>query len=260
MLDPKPAIPLPATLRARAGIGWRALGSAVDLLLPPVCPGCRAAVNDAESLCASCWSSLRFITEPLCPVYGTPFAADYGEGTLSPEAMADPPPFRSARSAVHYGDTARQLVHRLKYQDRHDMAHVVAKFMRQAGRHMLEDCDILVPVPLGRWRLWQRRCNQAAILGDRLSLLTGRPHDPFALRRVRATRSQVGLTARQRALNVRAAFRVPESAKARIQGRAVVLLDDVYTSGATAKAATGALLAGGARQVDVLTFARVLSQ
>jgi ComF family protein len=140
------------------------------------------------------------------------------------------------------------------------MAHVVARFMRQAGRHMLEECDMIVPVPLGRWRLWQRRFNQAAILGDRLSALTGRPHDPFALRHIRATRSQVGLTARQRALNVRAAFRVPESARPRIEGRTIVLLDDVYTSGATAKAATGALLAGGARQVDVLTFARVLAQ
>ena len=140
------------------------------------------------------------------------------------------------------------------------MARVVARFMRQAGRQILEECDLLVPVPLGRWRLWQRRFNQAAILGDRLSRLVDRPHDPFALRRVRATRSQVGLTARQRALNVRAAFRVPESARPRIEGRAIVLLDDVYTSGATAKAATGALLAGGAARVDVLTFARVLSQ
>lgn len=247
-------------LKPTAGVGGRAARRAIDLLLPPVCPGCRVAVADIGSLCADCWSSLRFITEPLCPVYGTPFATDYGEGAVSPEAMTDPPPFRSARSAVIYGDTARQLVHRLKYQDRHDMAQVVAMMMRQAGRLILPECDLLVPVPLSRWRLWRRRFNQSAILGDRLSVLTGRPHDPFALCRIRATRSQVGLTARQRSLNVRGAFRVPKSARPRIAGRAIVLLDDVYTSGATAKAATRALLAGGAGRVDVLTFARVLPE
>lgn len=247
-------------LKPAAGVGWQAARVAVDLFLPPVCPGCRTAVADAASLCATCWATLRFISEPLCPVYGTPFATDLGEGALSPKAIADPPPFRSARSAVIYGDMGRQLVHRLKYQDRHDMAQLIAKMMWQAGRSIVLDCDLFVPVPLSRWRLWRRRFNQAALLGERLSALSGRPHDPFALRRVRATRSQVGLTARQRALNVRGAFRVPERARTRIAGRKILLLDDVYTSGATVKAATRALLAGGADRVDVLTFARVLPE
>jgi ComF family protein len=246
-------------LKPMLRLGRRLAGSAVDLLLPPVCPGCRVAVVDADSLCGPCWASLRFITEPLCPVYGTPFPTDYGEESLSPAALADPPPFRSARSAVIYGDAARRFVHRLKYQDRHDMAHVVATFMRQAGREQIADCDLIIPVPLTRTRLWRRRFNQAALLGDRLAALTGRPHDPFALVRTKGRRSQVGLSAAQRALNVRGAFRVPEEARRRIEGRAIVLLDDVYTSGATAKAATRALLAGGASRVDVLTFARVLS-
>jgi ComF family protein len=112
-------------------------------------------------------------------------------------------------------------------------------------------------VPLYRWRLWRRRFNQAALLAASLSRLTGLPADPFILERMRATRQQVGLSATQRAENVRGAFRVPEAARAKIAGRGVLLVDDVYTSGATAKAATRALLRGGAAAVDVLTFARV---
>src|SRR5690606_35058095 len=112
--------------------------------------------------------------------------------------------------------------------------------------------DLIVPVPLYRWRLWRRRYNQSAALSQALSRQTGVPSDPFALSRVKATRQQVGLTATQRAANVRGAFRVPEEQRAAIAGRSVLLIDDVYTSGATAKAAARALLRGGAAAVDVL--------
>jgi len=228
-----------------------------DVVLPPTCSACRAAVADKNALCSRCWSEIRFIEPPLCPVYGTPFAYDLGEGILSAEALADPPPFRRARAAAIYGDVARRLVHQLKYHDRPDLAGVMATAMSRAGRTLLADCSLIVPVPLYRWRLWQRRFNQAAALGASLSRLSGVPHDPLALQRLRSTRRQVGLSALQREENVRGAFRVPDEKRARISGQTVLLVDDVYTSGATAKAATRALLRAGAAAVDVLTFARV---
>lgn len=232
-------------------------GFAADLVLPPSCPGCRAAVADSGALCPRCWSEMRFIEPPLCPVYGTPFPHDFGAGSVSAEALADPPPFRRARAAAIYSDVARRLVHQLKYHDRPDMAQAMAGAMRRAGRELLADCALIVPVPLYRWRLWQRRFNQASILAARLSELSGIPHDPLALERVRSTRRQVGLTALQRQENVRRAFLVPEAMAGRIAGAAILLVDDVYTSGATAKAATRALLRAKAGSVDVLTFARV---
>jgi ComF family protein len=201
---------------------------------------------------------MRFIGPPLCPVYGTPFAYELGEGILSPEALADPPPFRRARAAAVYGDVARRLVHQLKYHDRPDLAEVMATAMARAGDRLLAECGVIIPVPLYRWRLWQRRFNQAAALATCLSKLSGVPHDSLVLRRVRSTRRQVGLSALQRTENVRGAFRVAEESRARIADQSVLLVDDVYTSGATAKAATRALLRGGARAVDVLTFARVV--
>ena len=228
-----------------------------DLVLPPMCCGCRAAVADKNALCARCWSEIRFIEPPLCPVYGTPFAYDLGEGILSAEALADPPPFRRARAAAIYGDVARRLVHQLKYHDRPDLAEVMATAMGRAGRTLLGECSLIVPVPLYRWRLWQRRFNQAAALATCLSRSSGVPHDPFALQRLRPTRRQVGLSALQREENVRGAFRVPDDKRARIAAQSVLLVDDVYTSGATAKAAARTLLRAGAAEVDVLTFARV---
>ncbi len=235
----------------------RLAGLAADLVLPPTCPGCGGAVGDGHALCAACWSTIRFIAPPLCPVYGTPFAYELGEGIVSAEALADPPPFRRARAAAVYGDVARRLVHQMKYYDRPHLAETMAKAMVRAGQPLLADCSLIVPVPLYRWRLWRRRFNQSALLAAGLSRLTGVPHDPFVLERVKATRQQVGLSAAQRAENVRGAFRVPEAMRVKIAGRDVLLVDDVYTSGATAKAATRALLRAGASAVDVLTFARV---
>jgi len=233
--------------------------AAADLILPPTCPGCRAAVADGQALCSRCWSGVRFIEPPLCPIYGTPFAYELGEGIVSAEALADPPQFRRARAAAVYGDIARTLVHHLKYHDRPDLAQVMAVAMGRAGRTLIAEAGLIVPVPLYRWRLWQRRFNQAGALAACISRASGVRHDPLVLERVKPTRRQVGLSALQREENVRGAFRVPDSMRGRIAGLPVLLVDDVYTSGATAKAATRALLRGGAAAVDVLTFARVTS-
>jgi ComF family protein len=230
------------------------LSAAADLILPHGCAACRRAVARSDALCASCWSEIRFIEPPFCPVYGTPFAHGLGEGTLSVAALADPPPFRRARSAAVYADAARRIVHSFKYRDKPHLAQVMARSMRRAGRDLLADCDLIVPVPLHRWRLWQRRYNQAAALAAVLAELTGIPANPLILQRVKATRRQVGLNPAQRQENVRGAFRVVGD----LAGRRVLLVDDVYTSGATVKAATRALLRARAAQVDVLTFARVV--
>jgi ComF family protein len=229
----------------------------VDLILPPVCSGCGRAVADADALCARCWSEMRFIAPPLCPVYGTPFTYEMGGGIVSAAALADPPPFARSRSAVIYGDVARRMVHQLKYYDRPHLAEVMAQSMHRAGHELLSKNALLVPVPLYYFRLLKRRFNQSALLARRISSLSGAAHDPLVLQRTRATRQQVGLSAAQREENVRGAFRVPRQMLPRVAGRGIVLVDDVYTSGATVKAATRALLRAGASSVDVLTFARV---
>jgi ComF family protein len=136
---------------------------------------------------------------------------------------------------------------------------MMAASMCGAGADILADASALVPVPLHRGRLWRRRFNQSALLAAHMARLTGVRLELGILERARATVQQVGLTATQREENVRGAFRVPRARRGDLSGERLVLVDDVYTTGATVKAASRALLRAGAARVDVLTFARVAS-
>ena len=144
----------------RRGAGWPA-----RLLFPPVCAGCRRHVSQPGVLCGACWPKLRFLERPWCPVMGTPFAHDMGEGFLSAEAIANPPPFERARAAVAYSGVARQMVQGLKYQDRTDLAPWMARWMLRAGAELIADADVVVPVPLHWRRFFSARFNQSAELG-----------------------------------------------------------------------------------------------
>lgn len=248
-------------VRARAGVaaGVRnALALARDLVLPPVCAACRAPVAGAGCLCARCWANLSFIARPYCERLGTPFSHDMGEGMLSMRAIADPPAYGRARAAVRYDETARALVHALKYGDRLELAPMMGRFMAQAGRELLANADALVPTPLHWRRLWMRRFNQAALLAEWVARPSGLPVWHAALRRTRATPQQVGLPRSERASNVQAAFRVPEHCRPMVRGKRLVLIDDVLTSGATVDACARALFRGGALGVDVIVFACVV--
>ena len=163
-----------------------------------------------------------------------------------------------ARAAVRYDDVARTLVHALKYQDRTDLAPAMGRWMARAGRELLDEADVLIPVPL-HWRRGVEPPLQPvrrAGTGDRTP--KRRQARGEVLRRVRATEQQVGLSRSQRASNVQGAFKVAADRRSEIQGRRVVLIDDVLTSGATVDACARALLRAKAAQVDVLVFARVV--
>jgi ComF family protein len=234
--------------------GWRGLRDAV---LPPLCPGCREPVG-GDGLCPACWSRLSFIARPYCERLGIPFVYDPGPGILSMQAIADPPAYNRARAAVRFDDVARALVHAFKYGDRLDLAPVMGRWTANAGREILAEADALVPVPLHWRRLWTRRFNQSAALAAAVSAASGVPVALAALKRVKPTAQQVGLSRNERAANVQGAFRVPAEGRTAVAGRRLVVVDDVLTSGATAEACARALLRAGAANVDVLVFARVV--
>lgn len=244
-------------LAALFATGRRLPGAVLDLLLPPVCSACRQPVAEAHALCGTCWAQLAPIERPHCERLGIPFGYDIGEGALSAEAIATPPPFDRARAAVLFEGPARDLVHALKYRDRTEAARLIGRMTARAGREILGDADVLVPMPLHRRRLWTRKFNQAALIAEEIARISGVRVAADALLRIRPTRPQVGLGEAERIANVRGAFRVAAARRMVIDGRRVVLVDDVLTTGASAAAATRALRRAGATRIDVLTFARV---
>ena len=257
-LETRAALDRRRPLRAAAAGAAMLVRQMADAALPPHCLACQRPVARLGSLCPTCWGELRLIERPYCARLGIPFTYDLGAGALSAEAIADPPPFDRCRAVAAFDDVARKLVHGLKYRDRMELARWMGSWMARAGAELTADADLVVPVPLHRRRLWWRRFNQSAMLAKAIAGATTKPFAAAALVRVKATRQQVGLTAGERDRNVAGAFRVPADERPAGAGRRVLLVDDVYTTGATVKAATRALLRAGAGGVDVLVFAQVV--
>lgn len=232
----------------------------VDLVYPPICVGCGSLTGRHGAVCASCWREIRFVERPYCEVLGLPFSYDPGPGMLCAEAIAHPPVFTRLRTATIFDGAARNMVHGLKYRDRGDLAPIMAGWMERAGRDCLDTCDAILPVPLHRTRFVLRKFNQSAELARHLAKRTGKPYLPAALVRTKRTRRQVGLTVQAREDNVRAAFAVQPGHEADVFGKRILLIDDVYTTGATVSAATRALKKAGAAEVSVLTFAMALAE
>jgi ComF family protein len=233
------------------------LAAISDLLLPPLCLSCREPLASHDALCFKCWSDIDFIRAPLCDRLGLPMPFDTGGIMISAAAAADPPPYDRARAVAAYSGQMRELIHALKFRDRHDLSALFGRWLAEAGKELIREADVIVPVPLSRWRLLSRRFNQAAILSQDVALRAKLDYEPLALTRVKRTPSQVGLTRRERQENVAGAFRVAPRFLHRISGRNVILIDDVITTGATVGACAKALKRAGARRVDVLALALV---
>lgn len=230
----------------------------VDAVLPPLCLGCGEIVATPGSLCPACWPRLSFIAPPHCARCGTPFARQLGEGALCVACLTRPPRFRLARAALVYDANSRRIVLPLKHGDRTDMARACGRWMRRAGAELLVEADLIAPVPLHWRRLFTRRYNQALLLARAVAHRGEARLVPDLLLRRRWTGSQAGLGSKERLRNVRQAFGVNPRWACDLKGEAVLLIDDVLTTGATIDQCTRVLLSGGARQVDVLTLARVV--
>ncbi|MGI9481485.1 MAG: ComF family protein [Hyphomicrobiales bacterium] len=241
-----------------SGLGTSLSALAANLLAPPKCLMWHEDAGSHGGACPACWQNLTIIEPPLCPRTGVPFPYDPGDDIIGAAALANPPAWKRARAAVQFDEHARILVHALKYRDQHYAGRMMAAMMARAGAELINNARFMVPVPLHRARLWRRRFNQSALLAHRLARDTDAPCRPDILARVKPTRPQVGLRAKDRRRNLRGAFKVPEKAFLEIAGSNILLIDDVLTTGTTAKACADELLSAGAAQVDILVFALVV--
>lgn len=234
------------------------LQGALQLLYPPQCISCSGPVQSDFGLCTDCWRETPFISGLCCDKCGVPLPGqDAEEHALCDDCMTIARPWDQGRAALMYRDNGRRLVLALKHGDRMDLARPASGWMLKAVRPILKPGMLLVPVPLHWVRLFRRRFNQAALLSRAVAKAADLDHCPDALLRTRTTGSQEGKTRDARFANLVGAFRVPRARERRIEGRDILLVDDVMTSGATFAAATEALLASGARSVSVLGLARV---
>ncbi len=203
------------------------------------------------------WAKLQFLSDPVCARCGMPFEIAVDPDQMCGACIARPPAYDRARAALVYGDVSRELVLGLKYQGRRDGLVTLANWMTAAGKPLLAEADLIVPVPLHYFRLVRRGFNQSGWLAAALARSSGVRLSVDALKRTRATPIQGGLSADGRRRNVQGAFQVRGGRKGLVRGKRVVLVDDVMTTGATAEACTLALKRAGAVCVDVVTLARV---
>jgi ComF family protein len=229
------------------------------ILYPNQCIACGGLVESAHGLCGACWTETPFISGLVCDGCSLPLIGEEdGLRSVCDECMTDPPPWDHATAIMSYRDTARRMVLQLKHGDRLDLVRPAAKWMaaRASSRIDVETC--LVPVPLHWTRLLQRRFNQSAALAKEICRLTGAVYCPDSVVRIRRTRPQEKMTREERRQNLEGAIRPHPRQGSRIAGRAVVLVDDVMTSGATLRASAMAAKEAGARSVSVLVLARVV--
>ena len=228
---------------------------ALDLILPPTALDGGPAIS--PGLSAEAWGKIAFIDDPVCDGCGSPLEYAPGFGERCAACMARPKAFSRARAACLYDEHSRELILQFKHADRTDLSGLFARWLSRSARELIEDTDAIVPVPLHPLRLLRRRYNQAAEIARPLARLTGLDYLPDALIRRRATVSQGGRSAGGRRRNVQGAFAVPDSRRASVEGRRLLLVDDVLTTGATAEACARALKAAGAADVHIAVVAKV---
>lgn len=239
---------------------WEA---ALNVLYPPACCAC-AQPSVEPDFCARCRKAIVVPRAPLCARCGAPFGALADVEHACGRCLTQPPAFGRARACAIYDatqgahDPVKSVLQRYKYNRDVGLARPLGQLLIERCPLPFVDYDVVVPVPLHLSRLRWRGFNQSSLLAAMLGRATGLVVDPLSLQRIRPTVPQVELTETERRRNVARAFRVvrPE----RLRGGRILLVDDVYTTGATVAECTRALCAAGVKSVDVLTLARAVLQ
>jgi ComF family protein len=232
----------------------------LDIIFPPRCLLCHSLVSEIGALCASCWQKMTFNTPPHCAICSEPFPYEAGEAALCGNCIAKPPSFAKLHTVFHYDEHSKTLIHNLKYGDKTHTARYFGTWMARVGQPSLAQADMLVPVPLHKFRLLRRHFNQAALLAREIGCISGVPVYPQLLLRTRHTPPQAGLSSKERIRNVRGVFKLHPNYATLVKDKHIILIDDVMTTGATLSACAKIVLKAGASKVSILTLAKTIKR
>lgn len=230
-----------------------------DFALPERCPSCGAIAATGGAFCGDCWNKLTFLGPPACASCDLPLPYEIDEARQCASCLAKAPRHDGVKAAVAYADISRHVALRLKYAGRIGLAKMIATQLMRHVRDMPADA-LLVPVPLHWTRLWARSFNQSALIAREVARQSGHKHVPDLLRRTRRTTPLGGFNPTERRKMVNGAFDIHPKRATLAAGRHILLVDDVYTSGATTDACVRVLKKGGASAVTIFCWARVLPQ
>ncbi len=253
---------LGASLADAAREAW---AGALDLVFAPVCVACREPIPTADPerlVCRICWLRCRPLPVPRCPRCWSPVPPDAPAAPTCRTCREWMPSVRAIRSAYAIGQVPRALVHALKYRGWQAVAAPMAARMAALDlpADVAAEADLVVPVPTSAARLRERGYNQAELLARGVARISRRTLAADLLARTRQIGSQTALHPAERRANVARAFAVPPGRAAELRGEHVIVVDDVWTTGATSLACVSALLEAGARVASVVTFARVVPE
>ena len=245
----------------------RILDKALDAVFPPCCIACEnwLPAGPSRCFCESCDASIELVRAPLCRLCGRPYRHDWQSDHLCGACLLQPPSFSVARSWACYprdpdpSHPLRQVIHRFKYGRQASLGQPLGRHLAQVCRPWFRssELDLIIPVPLHPRRLRWRGFNQAVLLGREVGKAWGLPLNPFVLIRKTETAPQTGLSLKERRPNVKGAFSIAPGRA--VKGMRLLLMDDIYTSGATVNECARVLLRSGAREVQVLTLGRTVS-
>ncbi|KLN59491.1 hypothetical protein WH96_17575 [Kiloniella spongiae] len=236
------------------------LTKGINYLFPPVCGNCGDAIWDNTGICSDCWKDLTFISGTCCHSCGYPFELSHGGEMLCGECLHSPKSFDKCRAALIYNVHSKDMIIGFKHADKTHLTALFTRWLSSCGHETLGNADIIAPVPLHRRRLLRRRYNQSALLAHGLARLHRKRHVPSLLLRTKNTSSQGQFSMTGRWRNVRNAFVLNKKFEKDVDGKNVILIDDVYTTGATLDACARVLKKSGVASVSAIVLARVTKE
>lgn len=229
-----------------------------DVIFPTKCPICFSIINPEGQFCFECWGNIYFISDPSCQRCDYPFEFDIGADSLCASCIEQEHYFNRAISVMKYGDASKRIIHKLKYADKIHIAKNIASLMYSKLNKEGIAADFIVPVPMHRKKIRKRLYNQSALIANHLSRISNIPILANALKKIKHHSPQTGLRRELRKSNIKNTFSINREYVSDIHNKALLLVDDVYTTGATVDECSRILKQSYCSEVNVITLTRVI--